>query len=87
VAVVRGGTRVAFYDAIARELRLPDWFGRNLDALRDVLADLSWLPAGEVVVVWDGRPDDAALRAVLADAASVSTDGPHPLRIVVTTVP
>ena len=29
----------------ARELRLPEWFGHNWDALADCLADLSWMPA------------------------------------------
>lgn len=39
-------------DAIATLLDFPDYFGRNLDALRDCLADLSWLPAGEHLLVW-----------------------------------
>lgn len=39
-------------DGIAATLSFPDYFGRNLDALRDCLLDLSWLPAGEHVLVW-----------------------------------
>jgi RNAse (barnase) inhibitor barstar len=50
------GTRIRsreeFYDAVAAALSFPDWFGRNLDALYDCLRDLSWLPAGEHVLVW-----------------------------------
>ncbi|HEV7651284.1 MAG TPA: barstar family protein [Actinophytocola sp.] len=41
-----------FYTAVAAALSFPDWFGRNLDALADCLRDLSWLPAGEHVLVW-----------------------------------
>ena len=39
-------------DGIAAALSFPDYFGRNLDALRDCLVDLSWLPEGEHVLVW-----------------------------------
>ena len=39
-----------FYDAIARKLQLPEYFGRNLDALWDVLTtDI----AGPVEIVWE----------------------------------
>ncbi|MDT3399223.1 barstar family protein [Streptomyces sp. B1866] len=38
--------------ACARDLQLPDWFGRNWDALADCLTDLSW---------W-GRPGSYLLR-------------------------
>ena len=50
------GTRIRskddFYTEVAAALSFPDWFGRNLDALADCLRDLSWLPAGEHVLVW-----------------------------------
>ena len=39
-------------DGIAAALSFPDYFGRNLDALRDCLTDLSWLPEGEHLLVW-----------------------------------
>lgn len=39
-------------DGIAAAMSFPDYFGRNLDALRDCLVDLSWLPAGAHVLVW-----------------------------------
>lgn len=77
------GTRIRtkddFYDAVASALSFPDWFGRNLDALHDCLRDLSWLPAGEHVLVWsepqvfrDTDPD--GYRAV----ANVLTDTIEP---------
>ncbi|KMS87511.1 barstar family protein [Prauserella rugosa] len=46
--------KAATLDAIAELLRFPSYFGRNLDALYDCLTDLSWLPAGEHVLVWVG---------------------------------
>lgn len=34
-------SRDAFHNSIARELSLPKWYGRNLDALHDCLAAVS----------------------------------------------
>lgn len=31
------------YDQLRDALSLPDYFGRNLDALYDILSDLSWI--------------------------------------------
>lgn len=45
-------TKAEALDAIAAAMSFPDWFGRNLDALYDSLTDLSWLPAGEHLLVW-----------------------------------
>jgi len=39
------------YDALQRDWSLPDWFGRNLDAWWDVLADRL---DDATVLVWDG---------------------------------
>ncbi|MDQ3762208.1 MAG: barstar family protein [Actinomycetota bacterium] len=68
-------------DAIGAALRFPAWYGRNLDALYDCLADLSWQPAGEHVLVWTGHrqleaadPDGyRAVLAVLDDAAAAGS--------------
>lgn len=84
--------RSAFYTAVAAALDVPDWFGHNLDALRDVLTDLSWLPPGEIVLVWQDPATLAAtdpdghdrLLDVLADAAVESAHGRRPLRVVLT---
>lgn len=45
--------KAAFMDRCARALGLPDWFGRNWDALADCLTDLSWAPSarGRLLVV------------------------------------
>ncbi|SNR58747.1 Barstar, RNAse (barnase) inhibitor [Haloechinothrix alba] len=63
-------------DAIATTLSFPDGVERSLDALRDCLTDLSWLPAGEHVLIWSAASDLAdadpkaylAIRSVLSDA-------------------
>jgi hypothetical protein len=41
------------FDACARELRFPIWFGHDWAALSHCLADLSWLPARGHVLLWD----------------------------------
>lgn len=43
--------------ALEEALRLPDYFGRNWDALSDCLRDLSWLPPGRINLVHDALPD------------------------------
>ena len=64
----------AFYDEVATSWDLPSWFGRNLDALFDVLGDLTATPT---VLVWNGLRElsdvdpmhAAAVLDVLRDAA------------------
>ena len=75
---VRAGarTKAAAVAAVADALDFPDWFGHNLDALYDCLTDLSWLPAGEHVLIWAGSAafkaadprSYLAIRSVLSDA-------------------
>ncbi|MFC4013770.1 barstar family protein [Nonomuraea purpurea] len=89
-------TRAAFFEEVARALRLPDYFGHNWDALTDSLRD-----AGAVALVVEhaeellsAEPPEqlALLLAVLADAAeagltvTLHTDPAHeaPLRARVT---
>lgn len=67
-----------FYDRVATSWHLPTWFGRNLDALFDVLGDLS---TGRTVLIWNGlrqlaevEPMHAsAVLDVLRDAAGQAT--------------
>lgn len=64
----------AFYDEVTTAWELPSYFGRNLDALFDVLVDLTVEP---LVLVWDGLRQlaevdpmqAAAVLDVLRDAA------------------
>ncbi|MDT8914591.1 barstar family protein [Amycolatopsis sp. PS_44_ISF1] len=81
-------------DAIAEAMSFPSYFGRNLDALYDLLTDLSWLPAGEHVLIWTGserlrgaEPQAyLAIRSVLSDAqralAADATLGARRLTVV-----
>lgn len=39
-----------FYKKIARRLDFPDYFGKNLDGLADMLCDLSWLRETHVLI-------------------------------------
>ncbi|QFZ17275.1 barstar family protein [Saccharothrix syringae] len=82
---VRAGarTRREAIAAIADALGFPDWFGHNLDALHDSLTDLSWLPEGEHVLVWEGGVPE--VEAVLADAAARTAElGGRVLTVVYT---
>jgi Barstar (barnase inhibitor) len=67
--------------AIYLQVGAPDWAAANLDALADVLRDLSWLPAGPIhlVVPELAEPDATQLRAVLWQVAGETADGPRPI--------
>jgi RNAse (barnase) inhibitor barstar len=67
-------TAPAFFDRAATALALPEYFGRNWDALLDMLRDLSWRPARGRVLLCSGlqtlgRGELAALHLVLEEAA------------------
>ena len=76
-AVIDGAvitSRSELHDSLFRQLDLPDWYGRNLDALYDCLTDLSE-PASLRLVHFDTLSERlghyaAALRAVLRDASA-----------------
>ena len=52
-------------DSMARTLGFPDWFGRNWDALEDVLGDLSWRKADGHVLVFNRYPAGEELGILL----------------------
>jgi len=62
--VTRGGrldvatveARENLFDNLAQALAFPTWFGRNWDALEDVLGDLSWRKGDGHVVVFRTYP-------------------------------
>lgn len=45
--------KAGLLDCIADALRFPSYFGHNWDALEDCLNDLSWLPPGGFVVLFE----------------------------------
>jgi len=79
--VVRPGARSksAALAAIGEAMGFPGYYGQNLDALYDCLTDLSWLPPGEHVLVWEGGDEDVA--AVLADAEEAMSSGRRTLTV------
>jgi len=46
--------KAGFLQACVDTFGLPDWFGRNLDALADALSDVRPGDRAGVVVLWDG---------------------------------
>ncbi|MFH8795349.1 barstar family protein [Streptomyces sp. NPDC017941] len=86
----------AFMDRCAAALALPDWFGRNWDALADCLTDpaLTHGARGQLLVVtgWrgyaDAAPDDwAAAQEVFADAVAYGREQERGLEIVLAVGP
>ena len=69
----------AALQAIGKALAFPEWYGINLDALRDCLSDLGWRPAPGYVLVLARcstlEEEDAAgfssLLRVIADVAAL----------------
>lgn len=68
------GSREALHRTLAAGLRLPDWYGGNLDALHDCLTDIT--EPTELVIRGGAALETAlggyykALRRVLADCAA-----------------
>ncbi|MDJ0346896.1 barstar family protein [Streptomyces sp. H10-C2] len=84
-------TRRAFMDRCVLSLHLPDYFGRNWDALADCLTDLSWCPAesGRRLRVRGWQEYAAAaprewriVTQILRDAADFWQDTDTPLSVV-----
>ncbi|MGW7088090.1 barstar family protein [Streptomyces sp. NPDC054871] len=83
--------KAAFMERCARALELPDWFGRNWDALADCLTDLGWAPAapGRLLVVtgWQEYAEAApqewiVAQEVFADAVEYAREREAGLEIV-----
>ncbi|MFF5406196.1 MULTISPECIES: barstar family protein [Streptomyces] len=81
--------KAALMDAVAAALALPDWFGRNWDALLDSLCDPSVWPTAAadrglllVVTGWtpyaDARPDEWRVAHEIFTEAS---EGPEPVTV------
>ena len=69
LALARVDVRQPAFDAFAKALQFPDWFGHNWDALEDCLTDLSWRQADGYVVLLEGEAAEGMLLDVLGSAA------------------
>jgi RNAse (barnase) inhibitor barstar len=69
-------TRDQLFAVLARELRLPSYFGGNWDALSDCLRDLSWIEPRRVIIDHEAVPvlDTVTLRAYLEVLRDCATD-------------
>ena len=59
---------------VSGALQFPDWFGRNWDALKDCLADLSWIDSRGHVLLFENMSalpskDQRVLVEILSDVA------------------
>jgi hypothetical protein len=63
----------SIFEAMARALDFPEWFGGNWDALEDVLGDLSWRAGDGHVFLFHGQPR-AQDFGILLDVLASSTE-------------
>ncbi len=73
-------------EAIYRAVSAPAWAAPNLDALADILRDLSWLDPGPVELDWQIDPelptaDLDQIHDVLIAAIAAAVGGAHPLSL------
>jgi RNAse (barnase) inhibitor barstar len=76
VVLAPSGSAEEFYEELASGLRLPSWFGRNLDALWDVLTDLPG-PTALILTDWTrlarSRPERwASILATLVERTRIA---------------
>ena len=68
VALIDGKTAASmadFYNQIAKQLNLPSYFGKNLDAFYDCLCDFSWLDSNHIQIVLRNYDDFLAKEPAL----------------------
>jgi hypothetical protein len=82
----RAATKPDVIAAIYRALDAPAWAAPNLDGLADILRDLSWVPAGPVVLALPEPHGEAggAILEVMGRVAAESAASDHPLTVYLT---
>jgi hypothetical protein len=86
-----GASKAAFIDAAARQLGFPAYSGRNWDAFEESLNDLSWLPEGRQLLLFDdakqfasSEPAEFAVALeILAAAVARRQASARPLAVLV----
>lgn len=48
--------KMKLFEILAKDLQFPSYFGKNWDALDEVLADFSWIPGYEVKIIHEDYP-------------------------------
>lgn len=79
-------TKDALLAAIYLAVDAPDYAAANLDALNDIVHDLSWLPEAAVHLAWVANPAlpggvQRQVKAILDDAARDSARSKRPLHV------
>jgi RNAse (barnase) inhibitor barstar len=69
------GSLEELHDALSRGLGFPEYYGRNWNALDEMLSDLAWLPAMKVAIVHHDlpsleRPELTLYLRILSEAAN-----------------
>jgi RNAse (barnase) inhibitor barstar len=79
----------SFYTQVAKAMRFPDYFSRNLDSLEECLADLSWLQKSSAALIIHFPTDflkkeTAEKREMVLDIFKILADEPGevPLRTI-----
>ena len=90
VVIPARATKRDTIEAIYAALEAPSWAAPNLDALADILRDLSWREPGLLRLDWEVDPelpaaDQRQLRDVLISAVAQSARSQHPLALRVRT--
>lgn len=91
VDLAPAGEKVRFLAECARDLRFPESFGGNWDALADCLQDFSWRPApgysirfANAAVLAVASPDDyATALEILRDAAAYWKERDKPFIVMI----
>ena len=71
-------SRDALHDFFARELSLPSWYGRNLDALHDCLTSITEDTVLSVIRMEDALPEmEQYCRLLLRMLTDSAEENPH----------
>jgi hypothetical protein len=81
-------SKAALLATLAAQLKFPDYFGTNWDALEECIRDLSWLPPGPVLIAHadvpliNDAPNAITYAAILNEAArKMLRSQDHPLSV------